>query len=437
MLMSFSFSNFLSYKDETIISFEPRKSNRLINHIISDGNNRMTKGVVCFGANASGKTNIIKALASLRLLILSNYKDKSRCKTFKINNDNKISSFKYKFSIDGEIVFYELTIDFENDYILNEKMYNGKIYGVYFDRVYKNGKIDISTTKKMSKEDKKFFDVYSMDFYNNQDGNFDSSFFLRYVARKRSDNSDFYKVFKNIFDEIMSTIIIYPDTEYGDVFGLINDNADFENFKELLQEYRIDVTDLVQENVTLESIIPDYKSKIKELDKLILELKEGQNFQVSINGVLLSISKNSDKEINVQKLTLRHGSEDAFEYYEESNGTRRLFDLLPLLMLKNDKSRLVLIDEIDQSLHTLLTQKLIKDFFNSNLTSKIQFLITTHDVNLLNQEILRGDEILLISKNNLSHASSVQQFSDFKRRADREVIGRYLNGEFGAIPKIS
>ena len=74
--------------------------------------------------------------------------------------------------------------------------------------------------------------------------------------------------------------------------------------------------------------------------------------------------------------------------------------------------------------------------FDVKNTSNIQFLITTHDVNLLNQDLLRGNEILLVNKNEETHSSTMKLFSDLKKRADREVISNYLNGEFGTIPKI-
>jgi len=436
MLMSFSFSNFLSFKDKETISFETnKKSNRLSEQVLLDGNNKINKGLVCFGANASGKTNLIRTIASIRRIIITNFKEKNKYNTFKINNNNQISSFEFKFSIDGEILFYEILIDFENDIIISEKLHNGKKHGVYFDRYYDNDKIIISTSKKLSKEDKKFFDVYSMDFNTNQDDKYKSYFFLRYVAKKRSDESDYYKAYKNVFGEILKIIVIYSDTEFGGILRMLEDNNDFTRFKELLQIYKIDISDLVKEEVPMESIMPSDKDMQDNIYDLVNQLEKNDDFQISISGMLISFTKNNDGEIKVHKLTLRHGSDDIFEYYEESEGTRRLFDLLPLLLLPKDRDALVLIDEIDQSLHTLLTQKLIKDLFDISHTSKYQFLITTHDVNLLNQELLRGDEILLLNKNDDTHSSSIKVFSDFKKRADRDVIERYLNGEFGAIPK--
>ena len=368
---------------------------------------------------------------------MTNFKEKSNCKVFKINNKNTITNFTYKFSINGETLFYELIIDFDNNNIIKEKLHNGKIYGIYFDRFFNDEEINISCTKKMSKEDYRFFDVYAKDFKNNQDKNFNTTFFLRDVARKRPNDSEYYKVYKDVYKEIIDTIVIYPETEYGNFFGLINDNEDFTSFKKILSDYNIDITDIIKEEISLDSLLANSKEIQKDLVNLIDNLKKGESVQISLSGILESIKKEENGEIKINKLTLRHGSDDSFEYFEESNGTRRLFDLLPLLLLPKDKRRLVLIDEIDQSLHTLLTQKLIKDLFDKSFTSSSQFLITTHDINLFNQSLLRGDEILLVNKDSQMHSSNITSFVDFKKRADRDVISRYLSGEFGAIPKLS
>ena len=170
MLLRFTFSNFLSYKDETVISFEATKGNRIPKHVILEGKKRLLKGVVCFGANASGKSNLIRAIDFSRKIILSNFKFNKTPNCFKINNKKMDTCFKYEFVIDDQILIYEVKLDLKSKTVLVEKLYSDKPNCIFFERINNGDKIDILTSyKKFSKDEKKAFEVYREDYFLNKD----------------------------------------------------------------------------------------------------------------------------------------------------------------------------------------------------------------------------------------------------------------------------
>ena len=121
-----------------------------------------------------------------------------------------------------------------------------------------------------------------------------------------------------------------------------------------------------------------------------------------------------------------------FDYNDESDGTKRLFDLIPLFYQKQMVS-MILIDEIDRSLHTNLIRKFLELFYELNGKSDCQLIATTHDSNLLDLELLRQDEIWFVERQN-NHSSKVFSLNRFKERFDKKIDKEYLLGRYGAIP---
>ena len=120
-----------------------------------------------------------------------------------------------------------------------------------------------------------------------------------------------------------------------------------------------------------------------------------------------------------------------FEPEEQSDGTRRLLDLIPAIHYVSNKPAVFFIDEIDRSLHPTMVKELLRYFMEH--PAKGQLIFTTHESNLLDLEIFRQDEIWLTEKNKLG-ATTIYSLSDFKPRYDLDIRKGYLAGRFGAIP---
>ena len=125
-----------------------------------------------------------------------------------------------------------------------------------------------------------------------------------------------------------------------------------------------------------------------------------------------------------------------FDLEDESDGTQRLLDLLPMLFAMDKKAtNIYIVDEIDRSLHTRLSKYLLNLFLNSSADTNNQIIYTAHDVNLIDLNSFSQDEIWFVEKK-LTGETAIKPMSDFNINKDSDVLKAYLNGRFGAVPVI-
>ena len=154
---------------------------------------------------------------------------------------------------------------------------------------------------------------------------------------------------------------------------------------------------------------------------------------VKINNNFYDLFIDNEGNIISKKLLLDHGNpKDMFDYNDESDGTRRLFDLVPLFTVANSNSPII-IDEIDRSMHSSLTRKYIEMYLANNKTK--QLIATTHDTNLLDLDLLRKDEIWFVERA-LDHSSGIYSLNSFKLSSEniQKLDTDYLIGRYGAVP---
>ncbi|MDQ7033693.1 MAG: AAA family ATPase [Anaerolineae bacterium] len=123
------------------------------------------------------------------------------------------------------------------------------------------------------------------------------------------------------------------------------------------------------------------------------------------------------------------------EVSEESDGTQRLFDIIPGLMDLIDGEKVFIIDELDRSLHPHLTRNILELFLKGK-NNRSQLIVTTHEASLLNLDLLRRDEIWFIEKDR-NGKSSAYSLEDFTPRKDKDIRKGYLLGRYGSIPFLS
>jgi len=172
------------------------------------------------------------------------------------------------------------------------------------------------------------------------------------------------------------------------------------------------------------------------IDKVDVVSRKGiqQQFKMDFaSGRVESLRQESD--MNVPQFHHRTDAGSAvFELHEESLGTQRLFAMAGPLMDILQKGRLLIVDELDTSLHSLLTRRLIEAFHSSlNLQGRAQLIFSTHDTSLLDQEIFRRDQIWFTEKNK-AQATTLYPLSDFGPRKNEALEKGYLVGRYGAIP---
>jgi AAA15 family ATPase/GTPase len=150
------------------------------------------------------------------------------------------------------------------------------------------------------------------------------------------------------------------------------------------------------------------------------------------------IRQNENGDLSLLQIFLRHAGEEGvssdFRLNEESDGTVRVVDLVPMLFeLKEGQERVILLDELDRRLHPHLSRLIVQAALQCR--NKSQLLFTTHDTNLLDLDLLRRDEIWFVEKDKAGR-SVLYSLAEFKVRPDLQIEKGYLNGRFGAIPFI-
>ena len=122
---------------------------------------------------------------------------------------------------------------------------------------------------------------------------------------------------------------------------------------------------------------------------------------------------------------------------EESLGTQMIFLLIPFMMDSINNKKVLIIDELDKSLHPFLVHYIVEIFNNLEINSNSsQLIFNTHDTNLLDLNILRRDQIWFTEKNNDNGVSDLYPLSDFSVRKEENIEKGYMLGKYGAVPFI-
>ncbi len=151
---------------------------------------------------------------------------------------------------------------------------------------------------------------------------------------------------------------------------------------------------------------------------------------------IFNISIDGSQEPIVKTIRLHHGkSFYDFRFEDESDGTRRLFDLIDILF--NDKEDVVyVVDELERSLHPKLTEHYLKLFMQFHTGQRNQLIFTTHEATIMEQSLFRRDEVWFVERNE-QNTSTIYSLDRFKERYDKRLSKAYLEGRYGAIPVFS
>jgi AAA15 family ATPase/GTPase len=429
MIISFSVENWRSFREPATLSMvagrEKQHSERLSE--VPGYGMKLLPAAAIYGANASGKTNLFKSLNSAKNLIVAGTQPESLIPVEPFRLDPACHSLPSKFR-------FELFI-------------NGKCFEFSFavtqQRVMEEKLVEIlkTTEKHLYKRSGDKIEFHST---------LDKDKFLHFAFKGTRENQLFLtnsvnqkvETFKPVFDWFKNKLVlIAPDSR-------------FEPFERFIQEdhplYKIMNNMLPLLDTGIEYIggeeMPFDHIPIPEPLKLKLktELQEGMTVRwltEPINERFLVTRKGG--ELKAKKLVSFHrninGEDIKFEMQQESDGTQRTIDLLPafLEMAAADSDRVFVIDELDRSMHTLLTRRLLEGYlFACGPKCRSQLLFTTHDVLLMDQDLLRRDE-MWVTERDRDGSSTLFSFSEYKDvRNDKNIRKSYLQGRLGGIPRI-
>ena len=189
----------------------------------------------------------------------------------------------------------------------------------------------------------------------------------------------------------------------------------------------------IQQQLTKE-LYERLEEDIKEWKTKKTKSKKVSPMSVRINDMYYVIFLDKNDKVKVTTIVFNHGSDAIFEFPEESDGTRRILDLIEILFTGEEK--IYIIDEIDRSLHPQLTYKFIQEFLAVAQKKNIQLVITTHESRLLDFGLLRQDEIWIANKL-ITGETELYSLDEYNVRFDKKVDKAYLEGRYGGVPIFS
>ena len=417
MLIEFSVGNYRSFKEKVTFSMVAAnivaKDKKLDdNNVFTvDNNLKLLKSAAIYGANASGKSNLAKALIFMKWFMINSSKETQiteeiNVEAFRLSTETEAepSSFEIVFLLDGQKYRYGFEA---NQYrVVSEWLfYVPKLRETkLFEREYEN--ISASRTYKA-------------------DG----------IQQKTRRNALFLSVSAQFNVEIAEKILDWLTNQLKIISGL-NDRGylgytvrclmDSENRNDIIKlikkmDLGFHELEIKQTEITTDYLPTDIPDELK---KIII--KEAGGKATSINTI--------HRKFNSDGNTI---SAELFDLDEqESEGTQKVFALAGPLVdtLKNGK--VLIVDELDARLHPLISLAIVK-LFNSNETNpnNAQLIFMTHDTNLLSNKLFRRDQIWFTEKNRYG-ATDLYSLVEYKVRNDNSFESDYIKGRYGAIPYI-
>lgn len=203
-----------------------------------------------------------------------------------------------------------------------------------------------------------------------------------------------------------------------------------------MKSFKLGISSLTLEKKNIKDFFGEDNDS--ELDVLVKELEKTPAKMIGLRsrkGDEIVIVKEANK-IWIKSLKIEHKGKNniskLFDLAEESDGTVSLLDFVPAFKDIASENKVFVIDEIERSIHPLLIKELVNKF-SCDTKTKGQLIFTTHESNLLDQQIFRQDEIWFVEKNNWG-ASDLYSLSDFKEHKTIDIRKGYLNGRYGSIP---
>ena len=434
MLIRFNVENFMSFNEKSEFSLIANKERRLSTHYHKGKGISILKSGVIYGANASGKSNFVKAIDFSRRIIVNgiNKLNPVNCHyRLKKDNINVPTIFQYEFKSGNKYYSYGFALILKDNQIIEEWLYEigqNKEKKIFDRFINSENKHEIDIAIKLSSKAKKRFDVYREDFQNS-----DNLLFLNEMNRKSINDFSEAIDFKNVYDWFEKKLtVVFPKSKYSGLNFIGDDDEMSKIFNSFLNIFQTGIQNVTSEEIDLESF--DIPKQIKE--DLTKNIEKVKSIIFEINGITYSLRRNTQNEYKVKKIGLEHinnfESPIVFDIEDESDGTLRLFDFIPALHEIRKTDSVFIIDELDRSLHSKLTYGIFEIFLELTKNNESQMIVTTHESLLMDLELLRRDEIWFIEKN--KNQSRLFSLDEFKVRNDKIVRKDYLLGRYGAIP---
>jgi len=442
MLTRFIVENFGSIKDRCEFSMVASKVARHPGHVNEMLGKRILRSSFIFGANAGGKTsffNAIKFATSVINIGIRHVNCSNRA--FRLYDDcpRDEGMFQFDFIANGHVYSYGMVISYSSVSVVAEWLYlcdDPKRNVCIFNREMEKERICFKTDVAEPEIDSHWLIFYKKDF---ESGDNSQTLVLNDLSRRASQDN-FLAMHARVVKRFLGRFLcVAPDDVYDGGIYLHGDSVVKSKLEEYLRVFDTGISRIILKELKFEDVVKTLPLPVR--DRLQHDFKAKFASGSGKTQLMVTVSNYKTtfffdakgEKVRVRQLLFEHGKRNVlFERLEESDGTRRLFDLLPLLLaLKNDA--VVLIDEIDRSLHTKVTTEFIRKFLDQPERSEAQLIATTHDGEILDLDLLRQDEIWFVERGD-DHSSHLYPLTRFNARFDSKVKKEYLQGRYGGLP---
>lgn len=409
MLLQFNVTNFMSIRDEVVLTAFANASKEHEENLIQVGKERILPTLALYGANAAGKSNIFKALTRAIILVRMSNNLQVNSPTgfeqflFDENSRKCKTKMDFLFVHNGKKFEYGFVAD--NQYIYDEYLYE-----------YKSSRPTM-IFERTNVTEYRFTAAY------------------KHLAEYQYKNTS-NKLF-------MCTATAWNCAETKDAFLWFAEGVDTYNQMAIQNNQYLEYLDQNKEKPETKEFllsmlrhaeinIQDYEFESKIVENAAIPLPPGIQIDKSLLGEMKQFRLDT-----IHQIVLEDGSHKEYRlpFDHESDGTMLLFAYGPIIMEALEKGRTIVIDELDNSLHSNLAKYLIELFHDRNINKNgAQLIFNSHDVNLLNLELFRRDQIYFVEKNNDTGVTDLYSLADFSPRKSENIQKGYLQGRYGAIP---
>ncbi|MCK4626388.1 MAG: AAA family ATPase [Phycisphaerae bacterium] len=414
MLIEFRVKNFLSFRDEQVLSMVASKDTSLEGNCFNASEHRLLKAAAIYGPNASGKSNLIKAVDFMRRLVEKSA-EKQPGKGFRISpflldekSAQKPSLFEVTFLLKGIRYQYGFTVT-------RERVHDEWLIA------YPKGKPQRWFDRKKEKTDWKWSSFLKGERERLKKLTRPDALFLSVAAQFDHEQ------LTPIYEWFMNSLRILPDKD-----SLRQVTAEILTSPNLGESTR-----RAFRNVIL-AFLQDADLGITGFDVKKRDIAEA-NLPKNVPEEVKTQVLRRLKEYPIYDVKMSHrnhemGRDVSFDFQDESDGTQRFFELVGHWMGVASQGGSMFVDELEASLHPLLTRKLIEFFQDPNINIKnAQLIFATHDTTLLDPELFRRDQIWFTEKDKKG-TSRLYSLWDYTPRKGEAMQKGYLAGRYGAVP---
>jgi len=429
MIINVTIENWMSFRDEakfSMVASRERRHRARLPHV-SKFQMRILPIAVTYGGNASGKTNFFKALSFMKSFIVKGSAPDSLIPIdpFQLDDSNSERSCSFSIELLIEEEIYEFSFTVTRKEVIREKLI--KVLSTKDKVLYSREGGRVTFADKLKSDDFLHFAFK---------GTRDNQLFLTNSVSQKVEE------FKPVYDWFRDTLeLIAPDSRFSPFEEFLNEGQPlYATMNSILPHLDTGISRITMEEFPIEHLhLPDsFKVRLEE------RLKEGDAVALltAPRNENCIITRRADQLVAKKLMTLHtkaDGTETTFELHQESDGSRRLINLLPAFLdLISQSKKVYVIDELDRCLHTLLSQQLLEAFLSScSPDTRSQLLFSTHDALLMDQEIFRRDE-MWVTERESNGATTLTSFSEYKDvRSDKDIRKSYLQGRLGGIPHLT